>query len=76
MLPNLTLIIAVYVVVRLATIALRQFPRAEGHRAARAGVAVVSVLAVALVTLCTLDTIGTGLSIGTTIDAKHGPLGR
>ncbi|MBX3218976.1 MAG: hypothetical protein KF795_00575 [Labilithrix sp.] len=57
MFPNLTIIIASYVVVRLATLALRQFPRVADHFVTRASVAVVSVLAVVVVVFFTVETI-------------------
>jgi hypothetical protein len=71
MIPNLTIIVAVYVVIRLAALVLRQFPAAERSAAARYPVAVLSALAIVLAVICTLDTIGVGLSIGSTIEAKH-----
>jgi hypothetical protein len=72
MIPNLTLIVAVYVVIRLVTKALRQFPAVEAHPTTRAAVAACSIAAVLLVVLCTLDTLGTGLSVGSAIDARRG----
>jgi hypothetical protein len=70
MIPNLTLIVAAYVVVRLASFILRALPDGGG-RGARLGLAFGSGLAIVLVVLCTLDTIGVGLSIGSTLEAKR-----
>lgn len=71
MIPNLTLIIGVYVFVRLATIALKQFPQIKLHRVTRIVTAACAAIAMALASICTLDTIGVGLSVGSTIDAKR-----
>jgi hypothetical protein len=72
MIPNLTIIVASYVIVRLIALVLRQFPLAERHIAARLLVVTLSVVALVLVTLCVLDTLGVGLGMGRSIDARHG----
>lgn len=73
MIPNLTLIVGVYVVIRLAMNALRQHPKLAERDATRGIVAAASVLGIILVTICTLDTIGVGLSVGSSIDSKRPP---
>jgi hypothetical protein len=72
MIANLTIIVAVYVIIRLATIALRQVPEVERHLTTQVTVAVFSLLAIVLVLLCTLDTLGVGLNLGSALDAKRG----
>jgi len=73
MIPNLTLIVGVYCFVRLAALALRQFPKIGESIGARVGLVAGAVVAIALITICTLDTIGVGLSVGSSIDAKQRP---
>lgn len=70
MIPNLTLIVAAYCLVRLLDVAARHF-RARDSQLGMV-IALLAVAACVLIVLCTLDTLGTGLSIGSTIDAQKG----
>ncbi|HEY2510188.1 MAG TPA: hypothetical protein VGI39_05010 [Polyangiaceae bacterium] len=70
MIPNLTFIIAVYVTIRLGTIALRQYPQVEQHQVTRLIVAGLCGVAFVVVLLCTLDTFGLGLNIGSAFDSR------
>ena len=71
MIANLTIIVAAYVFVRLANLAVRQYPSAERSSIARAAFAGVSVLAMVVVVLCLLDTLGTGVHIGTAVEESR-----
>lgn len=57
MLPNLTIIITAYVVVRLITIALRQFPEAEKMLVCRGAVFALSLVGIVVALYCMFDTI-------------------
>ena len=60
-------------IIRLASLALRQFPKVGESLAARIALATGAVVAVVLVTICRLlDTIGVGLSVGSSLELKRG----
>lgn len=61
MIPNLTIIVASYVVIRLGTLCLRQFPAIEKHVIARGVVAMLAVLSIVVVSYMTVDTVSRSL---------------
>jgi hypothetical protein len=60
MIPNLTVIIAVYVTVRLITVALRQFPTVERMLGFRIAMTALSMLAIIVTVSLTAETIMSG----------------
>lgn len=75
MIPNLTIIVAVYAILRLFTMALRQFPDIEKLQPVRFFVMFLAIGAIALVVLCALDTLGIGMSLGSSIETRKGRSG-
>jgi uncharacterized membrane protein len=69
MIPNLTIIVTVYVVIRLAAIALRQVPEVERKLATQVGMAVCCVLAIVVVLVCATNTLRAGNGLGSALDA-------
>lgn len=57
MLPNITIIVATYVAIRLVTIAVRQFPEAEKMLAFRGAVFALSVVGIGVALHFMVDTI-------------------
>jgi hypothetical protein len=71
MIPNLTIIVTVYVVIRLATIALRQVPEVERTLATQVAMAVCCALAIVVVLVCATNTLRAGSGLGSALDAER-----
>jgi hypothetical protein len=69
--PNLTMIVAAYTIIRLLDMANRPLTGAPARWWSQIVIQVLAVLAAIFIVLCSLDTLGTGLSLGTSIEAQR-----
>jgi hypothetical protein len=69
MIPNLTVIVTVYVVMRLIALALRQVPEMERKLSTQVTMAVCCLLAIVVVLVCATNTLRAGTGLGAALDA-------
>lgn len=69
MIPNLTIIVTVYVVMRLIALGLKQVPELERNLSTQVTMAVCCFFAIVVVLVCATNTLHSGSGLGAALDA-------
>jgi hypothetical protein len=69
MFPNLTIIITVYIVIRLVALGLQQVPELERKLSTQVTMAMCCFLAIVVVIVCATNTLRAGSGLSSALDA-------